>query len=209
MILYTNDDNIDSRIIKKAVEALKDGALIAYPTDSCWGIGCSTISKIALEKLRKLKKDFKNYTPTLICSEISQITLVAELNNRNFKFIKKYVPGPYVFILPALDSVEKTINQKRVEVGIRIPSVNIPRKIVEELGYPIFSVSASRKMADKSLWDDAYAEENLFVSGWELEDIHEIEFIIDAGEELPKRLTTVVDLSGDDIEIKRQGIGAL
>jgi len=209
MILYTNDDNIDSRIIKKAVEALKDGALIAYPTDSCWGIGCSTTSKIALEKLRKLKKDFKNYTPTLICSEISQITLVAELNNRNFKFIKKYVPGPYVFILPALDSVEKTINQKRVEVGIRIPSVNIPRKIVEELGYPIFSVSASRKMADKSLWDDAYAEENLFVSGWELEDIHEIEFIIDAGEELPKRLTTVVDLSGDDIEIKRQGIGAL
>lgn len=209
MILYTNDDNIDSRIIKKAVEALKDGALIAYPTDSCWGIGCSTTSKIALEKLRKLKKDFKNYTPTLICSEISQITLVADLNNRNFKFIKKYVPGPYVFILPALDSVEKTINQKRVEVGIRIPSVNIPRKIVEELGYPIFSVSASRKMADKSLWDDAYAEENLFVSGWELEDIHEIEFIIDAGEELPKRLTTVVDLSGDDIEIKRQGIGAL
>ncbi|MBP7553444.1 MAG: threonylcarbamoyl-AMP synthase [Spirochaetes bacterium] len=209
MILYTNDDNIDSRIIKKAVEALKDGALIAYPTDSCWGIGCSTTSKIALEKLRKLKKDFKNYTPTLICSEISQITLVAELNNRNFKFIKKYVPGPYVFILPALDSVEKTINQKRVEVGIRIPSVSIPRKIVEELGYPIFSVSASRKMADKSLWDDAYAEENLFVSGWELEDIHEIEFIIDAGEELPKRLTTVVDLSGDDIEIKRQGIGAL
>lgn len=209
MILYTNDDNIDNRIIKRAVEALKDGALVAYPTDSCWGIGCSTTSKIAIEKLRKLKKDFKNYTPTLICSEISQITLVAELSNRNFKFIKKYVPGPYVFILPALDTVEKTINQKRVEVGIRIPSVNIPRKIVEELGRPIFSVSASRKMADKSLWDDAYAEENLFVSGWELEDIHEIEFIIDAGEELPKRLTTVVDLSGEEIEIKRQGIGAL
>ncbi|HRU45105.1 MAG TPA: Sua5/YciO/YrdC/YwlC family protein, partial [Spirochaetota bacterium] len=94
MILYTNDDNIDNRIIKRAAEALKDGALVAYPTDSCWGIGCSTTSKIAIEKLRKLKKDFRNYTPTLICSEISQITLVAELNNRNFKFIKKYVPGP-------------------------------------------------------------------------------------------------------------------
>ncbi len=209
IVEYINLENINDKVIKKAIEILENGGLIAYPTDTSWGIGCSVHSKVGIEKLRRLKGDFKNYAITLICSKISQISELTELSNSNFKFIKRYTPGPFVFILKALDTVEKKINMKRVEIGVRIPDNPVPLKIVDFFGSPIFSITASKKMTDNTLWTEKYAEENLFEYGWELEEIKALDMIIDPGIALPKVLSTVIDLTGDEITIIREGIGII
>lgn len=207
MIDYIIPGNIDDRVLLKAKRILDDGGLVAYPTDTSWGIGASVQSNRGIERLRKLKGDFHKYTLTLICSNISQISQVAELNNFHFKIIKKYTPGPFVFILKAQYNIEKKVNMKRLEIGVRIPDYPVPIKIIETLGNPIFSITASKIMTSRDWWDIRYAEENLFESGWELEDIPEIDMIIDGGEPLPKVLSTVVDMTEEDIKITRQGIG--
>jgi tRNA threonylcarbamoyl adenosine modification protein (Sua5/YciO/YrdC/YwlC family) len=209
MIEYIILKNIDDRIINKTINILKQGGLIAYPTDTSWGIGCSVLSRNGILKLRKLKGDFQNYTLTLICSNISQISDVAELNNSNFKIIKKHTPGPYVFILPAKNKIEKKVNLKRIEIGVRIPLNPVPISIVNELQNPIFSITASKNMTSRDWWNIRYAEENLFECGWELENINEIDLIIDSGEPLPKVLSTVVDMTKDEINIIRHGIGKI
>lgn len=209
MIEYVFQNNIDDRIIHKAKNCLTAGGIIAYPTDTSWGLGCSSHSKSGIEKLTKIKGDIKNYTFSLICSNISQVSEVAELSNPNFRFIKKYIPVPYVFILPALDTIEKKINMKRIEIGVRIPENPVPIKLIEALNCPLFSMTASRIMTDISWWDAKFAEENLFEFGYEVEDIQNIDFVIDTGERLPKVLTTVINLTGEVPEIIRQGIGKL
>ena len=129
------------------------------------------------------------------------------MNNFHFKIIRKYTPGPFVFILKAQYNIEKKVNMKRMEIGVRIPDHPVPIKIIETLGNPIFSITASKIMTNRDWWDVRYAEENLFESAWELEDIPEIDMIIDAGDPLPKVLSTVVDMTEENIKIMRQGIG--
>jgi tRNA threonylcarbamoyl adenosine modification protein (Sua5/YciO/YrdC/YwlC family) len=209
MTEYVVENNLDERTILKAVKILKSDGLVAYPTDTSWGIGCSSRSKEGVQKLLKLKGDMKNITVTLICNGISQITEIAELDNPNYRFIKRYIPGPYVFILPALRSIEKKINMKRSEIGIRIPDNAVPLAIAEKLGTSLFSITASKKMTDTGWWDIKFAEENLFEYGYELEEIREIDLIIDTGEALPKILTTVIDLSAGKFEVVRHGIGEI
>jgi len=123
--------------------------------------------------------------------------------------IKKYTPGPFVFILPSLPHIEKKVYMKRKEIGVRIPSHKIPIQIVEALDHPIFSVSASKDITSKTWWDEEFAKENLLEFGWELDDIRLIDLIIDTGEPLNKTLSTVINLTGDEPEIIRQGIGIL
>ena len=209
MIEYINIKNIDDRIINKATKSLEQGGLIAYPTDTSWGIGCSVTSKEGISKLRKLKGDFSSFTLTLICSNISQISEVAELNNNNFKIIKKYTPGPYVFILPAKNKIEKKVNLKRLEIGVRIPSNPVPIRIINSLGHPIFSITASKIMTSREWWDTKYAEENLLECGWELENIDEIDLILDTGDPLPKVLSTVINMTTDNLNVIRYGIGKI
>jgi tRNA threonylcarbamoyl adenosine modification protein (Sua5/YciO/YrdC/YwlC family) len=209
MIEYVFPNNVDDRVIERAKNILLEGGLVAYPTDTNWSIGCYSNSKEGIAKLTKLKGDPKYYTLTLVCSNISQISEVADLSNTNFRYIKKYVPGPYVFILPALDLIEKKICMKRLEVGVRIPSNLIPKKLVESIGFPILSLTASKKMTTYGWWDPVFAEENLFEFGYELEDIENIDLIIDTGEPLPKILSTVIRLSENEPEIIRIGSGKL
>jgi tRNA threonylcarbamoyl adenosine modification protein (Sua5/YciO/YrdC/YwlC family) len=209
MIEYIIKNNIDDRILKKAKDILEAGGIVAYPTDTSWGIGCSVQSKKGIEKLRKLKGNFQNYTLTMICSKISQINEVAELNDFAFKIIKKYTPGPYVFVLKALNNIEKKVNMKRIEIGVRIPANPVSIKIIEVLGSPLFSITASKIMTNTDWWDNAYAEENLFECGWELEEIKEIDLILDTGEALPKVLSSVIDMTEDEIQIIRYGIGLI
>lgn len=201
--------NIDNRILDEVAKAMSIGKIIAYPTDTSWAVGCSASSKEGINKLRKLKGDFKQYTPTLICSKISQISSVAELTNNNFKIIKRYTPGPYVFILPALNIIKKRVNMKRIEIGVRIPSNPVPIAIVNWLDSPIFSITASKKMGSHDWWTPEYAEDNLYEYGWELEEIKEISIILDTGERLIKNLSTVIDLKEGQIDIIRHGIGKI
>lgn len=210
MIEYVQPHNPDDRIIKKAVSILQDGGLVAYPTDSSWAIGCSSESNKGLDALARLK-DSKKSKFTLLCSTISQISEVAVVNNETFKIIKKYTPGPVVFILEPRKNIEKKIGIKRAEVGVRIPDSQIPIRMVEELGSPLFTVTASKAMldmedmTDEYIWDNAYTEETLFECGWELEEIASVQLIIDSGEALEKSLSTVIRIEDGNAEIIRQG----
>lgn len=210
MISYVNIDNIDDRIISKAANILEGGGLVAFPNDTNWSIGGSIKSKAAIQKLKKLKGADSKYTFTIIGSSISELSEIAVISNSNFKIIKRYTPGPYVFILPALKKVEKIINLKRPEVGIRIPLNPIPINIIKALGNPIFAITASKVMTDLEWWDNSFALANLFEFGWELEEIKELDMIIDGdtGEPQEKHLSTVVNLTTETPEIIREGLGS-
>ncbi len=206
MIEYVIEESIDKRSLKKAVDILNSGGLVAYPTDSSWSLGCSAFSSSGLDKLKKLKGK-EPFVPTLLCSEISQISEFVQLQNGPFKIIKKLIPGPYVFILEPHHFLEKKMGIKRLELGIRIPSHKVPRALIDLLGHPLFSITASKKMTEEGWWDSVFAEENLFEYGYEVEDIPSIQMVLDTGEPLPKYLTTVISLKDDTPELLRQGIG--
>ncbi|MBN1409358.1 MAG: threonylcarbamoyl-AMP synthase [Spirochaetales bacterium] len=210
MIEYVSRFNINDRVLEKAKTILEEGGVVAYPTDTSWSIGASVLSVKGIEKLRRLKGDFsKKFPITMICSKISQIAEVAQLSTQNFKIITRLVPGPYVFILPALKKIEKKVNMKRLEIGIRIPDHPVPVKIIETLENPIFSITASKNMLHNGWWDTSFAEENLFECGYELENIEGIDLILDTGEDLPKVLSTVLRMSEDEISVVRKGIGEI
>lgn len=209
MIEYVYETNIDDRVLARADRILKDDGLIAYPTDSSWAIGGSTNSKEAIEELRRLKGGMKNYTISIICSDISQMSELSNIANPHFKLIKKLTPGPYVFILSARNHIEKKINMKRAEIGLRLPDRPIPRALVDVHGFPIYSVTACREMKNKEWWNYEFAEEHLFENGWEIEDIEGVEMVIDTGEPQPKLLSTVLRMTGNEVEIIREGIGPL
>lgn len=206
MIEYVQPHNPDDRVISRAVEFLRDGGLVAYPTDSSWGIGCSSESKKGLENLSRLREG-KRTQFSLICSSISQIATIANFDTGIFKILKHHLPGPYVFILNAIKKIEKKIAVKRPEIGIRLPDHAVPVRLVEELGVPLFSLTASRQMIDVYSEEPGYAEEHLFECGWELEEIEGLSLIIDSGEALERRLSTVVRLEYDTIELLRPGKG--
>ncbi len=206
MIEYVQAHDPDDRVISRAAAILADGGLVAYPTDSSWGIGCSSESKKGLENLSRLRED-KRSQFSLICESISQISTIANFDTAIFKLLKHHLPGPYVFILNSVKKIEKKISIKRPEIGIRIPDHVIPVRLAETLGAPIFSLTASRQMIDVYSEEPGYAEEHLFECGWELEDIQGIDLIIDSGEALEKRLSTVIRLDYDHVELIRPGKG--
>jgi tRNA threonylcarbamoyl adenosine modification protein (Sua5/YciO/YrdC/YwlC family) len=209
MIEYVYESNIDDRVLSRADRILKEDGLIAFPTDSSWAIGGSVNSNEAVAKLRRLKGGLKNYTISIICSEISQMSELSNISNPNFKLIRQLTPGPYVFILSARNHIEKLINMKRVEIGLRLPDSPIPIAIVNTHGSPIYSITACKEMNNKDWWDFEFAEEHLFENGWEIEDIEGVEMVIDTGEAQPKQLSTVLRMTNDEIEVIREGIGPL
>ena len=207
MIEYIVPTNIDDRVLTRAAGILRDGGLVAHPTDTSWHISCASSSAAGINRLKKLKGGARSYLFTLFASEISQVTDIAELTTPQYKLIHRLTPGPYVFILSAHRKIEKLTGMKRKELGIRIPSDPVSKALIETLGEPMFSITASRSMDDQRLWDTVYAEENLYSMGWELEAIKGLEMIIDGGEALSKSLTTVLDLTGEEYSVIREGIG--
>lgn len=209
MIEYVIPKNIDDRILKRASHALSSGGLVAHPTDTSWHISCGFSSKQGMEKLKKLKGGVKDYTFTLIASGIAQFSHVSQINTAQYKMIHRLSPGPYVFVLEALKKLEKITGVKRQEVGVRIPDEPITLALIEALGEPLFSTTAGRSMSQSGWWEPSFAEENLFEMGWELEELPTVDIILDHGEPISKCLTTVLDLTGEGIEVIRQGVGKI
>lgn len=208
MIEYVVAENIDSRSLRKAVQCLEAGGLVAWPTDSSWSLGCSVQSKVGLEKLRALKSG-QTFLPTLTCSSISQFSEYAILDSVPFRLVKRHVPGPFVFILEPTPALEKKLGLKRAELGVRLPAHPVPVALVEALGLPLLSITAVRSMTDPD-WDpEADPADALFEFGADVEDIPGVELVLDTGEPLPPQLTTVVSLLQDEPQILRQGIGEL
>lgn len=225
MIAYIAPENIDDRVLKRAAQLLSEGGLIALPTDTSWVITCALSSKQGIKKLRRLSGERDERHFTLLCNSISQIGDYCSMNNSQFRLIKKLTPGPYVFILKALLGTEKALDIRRKEVGVRIPAHPVSDKVIQELGEPLYSITAKRSMkssTEEEFWTNSadqaqesetaalppIPEEELFEGGWELEDIPGLDLILDTGEELPRLYSTVLDFTSGDVVLLRSGAGS-
>lgn len=219
MIEYVVSRNIDDRICQNAVRILEGGGLIALPTDTSWLVVCSFKSKEGIKRLRKISGDREERLFTLLCSDISQFGEFCSMDNSRFRLIKRLSPGSYVFILKTLLGTEKALEIKRKEVAVRIPSHPVPLAIIKALGFPLYSVTAKKTMIqqDADFFEEEEVEEGklpsipedlLFEGGWELEDIPGLDLILDTGDERPRIFSTILDLTGDEVVLVRQGAGA-
>ena len=224
MIEYIVPGNIDDRILTKAAKILHEGGIIAIPTDTSWSIVCSIKSKEGIKRLKTMSKERNERLFTLICSDISQFGDFCSLDNTRFRLIKRLTPGPYVFILKTLLGTEKTLSLKRQEIGVRLPDYPVPLALVNELGCPLYGITAKRSMAlnydEDSLPDslpdfeemddpdaEYYREETLFDGGWEIEDVRGLDLILDPGEDRNRIFSTVLDISSSDVQVLRMGAG--
>ena len=184
------------RYVNITVEALRDGAVICYPTDTVYGLGASISHKSALERIYQIKKISNSKLLSFICKDLKDVSQYAYISNTSYKLMKRCVPGPYTFILPATSKTPKKLFQKRRTVGIRIPDCQVCLMLVEVLGTPIISTSIPAG-PDEILNDP---EEIYRRFG------HQVDIILDGGI-LISEPSTIVDLTEDIPVIVRKGKG--
>ena len=200
MLLRIYSENPNPKEIKKAVDCLKNGGVIIYPTDTVYGIGCDVNNKKAMERVCRIKGlDIKKHNLAFVCYDLSHISaFTKQLSTSTYKLMKKTLPGPYTFILEANNSIPKLFKNSKKEIGIRIPDNNIPREIVKELGNPI----ATTSVKDKDMLIEYSTDPELIYEHFnKLVDI-----VIDGGygEAIP---STILDCTNNTPEIIRKGKG--
>lgn len=195
-----NPENPQHRKIMDVVEILKNGGLIIYPTDTIYGLGCDIHNKASVQKVMQIKKiDPKNNNLSFICYDLSHIAdYTRNLSTPTFKVMKKALPGPFTFILPASNKVPRILDSKKKTVGIRIPDNHIPRLLVRELGNPI--ITSSVKVEDEIL--EYVTDPGLIFDKYQ----NLVDAVIDGG---PGKLipSTVIDCTGTECEVVREGAG--
>lgn len=196
MLIKINPDNPQRRLIVETVEHLRKGGIIAYPTDTCYGIGCDIMNKKAIQKIYQLKQQDKNKPFSFICSGLTNISEYAKVSNYAYKTMKRLLPGPYTFILEGSKLVPKIMLTKRKTAGIRVPDNNICIALVEELGNPIITTSAATP--DGVLINDPSLIHDYFGS--------RIDIVID-GDIVYGKPSSVISLIGDMPEVIRKGMG--
>lgn len=190
MILSVNPQNPQQRLINRVSEALDKGGLIAYPTDTFYGIGCDLFNKKGIQLIYKLKNRPFKQPFSFICDSLKEISRYAQVSNYAYKRMKRFLPGPYTFILEGTRLVPKIMLTKRKTVGIRVPDNKICLDIVRTLGRPIISTSAGL--------DDPYSIQEAYSSY--------LDIIIDGGVLYPSP-SSVISLIGDLPEVIRKGKG--
>ena len=196
MIIEINPENPQKRLIRKVVEVLKNDGIIAYPTDTYYGIGCDIMNKKAIEKIYLLKQREKNRPFSFICSGLKNISDYAKVSNYAYKTMKRLLPGPYTFILEGSKLVPKIMLTNRKTAGIRVPNNKICLALVEEIGNPIITTSAT--MPDGSVFDNPSLINEYYHT--------RIDMVIDGGP-VPGQPSSVISLINDIPEIIREGLG--
>ena len=196
MLLKINHENPQERQLKKVVDILKQGGVIAYPTDTYYGIGCDIMNKKAIQKIYRLKQRKVTKPFSFICSDLKNISNYAKVSNYAYKTMKRLLPGPYTFILEGSRMVPKIMLTKRKTAGIRVPNHNICISLVELLGNPIINTSATGP--NNEILSDASLIHDIFLS--------KIDAVIDGGQVAGKP-SSVISLIDDIPEIIRQGCG--
>ncbi|NQT68492.1 MAG: threonylcarbamoyl-AMP synthase [Desulfobacteraceae bacterium] len=196
MLIEINTRNPQPRLITKVVEVIKRGGIIAYPTDTYYGIGCDIMNKKAIEKIYLLKQRDKIKPFSFLCSDLKNISHYAKVSNYAYKTMKRLLPGPYTFVLEGSKLVPKIMLTKRKNAGIRVPDNSICLELVKELGNPIISTSAS--MPDGTLFFDPSLIHDYFQS--------RIDIVIDGGP-VPGYPSSVISLINDMPEVIREGRG--
>lgn len=189
--------NPQPRLVKLIVEYLQEGAVIAYPTDSGYALGCSMGDKAALERMRKIRGLDERHNFTLICRDLSEISTYGKVDNATFRLLKRCTPGGYTFILPASSEVPKLLQTRRKTIGIRIPDHRIPIALTEALGKPLMSTTLILPNRPEPL---VYPEDVSEAVG------REVDMIIDGGY-CGFEPTSVIDCSLGKHVIIRRGTG--
>lgn len=197
MLMSINPENPQQRLIEKAVKILKEGGVVAYPTDTIYGIGCNIFNKKAIERIYQLKQKDKRVPLSFICSDLKNISKYAHISTPNYKILRHFFPGPYTFILPGSRLVPKLMLTKRRTVGIRIPDNKICLMLLETFGNPIVSTSATTQNDEEILNDPIDIEQKLGKC---------LDLVIDGGIS-GFTASTVVDLTVDPPKILRVGKG--
>ncbi len=190
--------NPQLRLVHQAVEIIDAGGVIAYPTDSSYALGCHIGDKKALERVRRIRKIDDKHNMTLVCSDLSEISTYAKLNNPDYRMLKSLTPGPYTFILNATHEVPRRLmHPKRRTIGIRVVDHPVVRAILDELGQPLMSTTLI--LPGQSL---------PMTEAEEIRDVLErqIDLVIDSGN-CGIETTTVIDLTGDVPVLVREGMG--
>lgn len=203
-ILYElNPDNPQPRNVEQITEALKQGAIMLYPTDTVYAIGCDINSKSAVERVRALKRLANDKPLTFLCSSLSNISEYAIVTNEAYKIMKRLIPGTYTFILPATKLVPRLVmSPKRKTTGIRVPDQNVCQALLESLGNPIVSTSAHSKDEDPNFMSLNFEKARLFDEFDKLVDI-----IIDDYGDLGFEVSTILDFSEKQPSLVRKGLG--
>lgn len=199
MLLHIHPQNPQHRQIKTIVECLQDGGVIIYPTDTIYGMGCSIFQHKAIERISRLKMVQPQKAQfSFICYDLSNLSdYTKQLSTPVYRMLKEYLPGPYTFILPASKQVPKILQSKKNTVGLRIPDNKIACAIIQELGHPILSASLPGEMVED------YTDPEIMKENFK----NDVDIIIDGGIGgiIP---STVIDCTGGDAVLIRQGAGA-
>ena len=196
MLIKINQQNPQQRLITRVVDILKNGGVVAYPTDTYYGIGCDIMNKKAIEKIYQIKQRSRSKPFSFICSDLKNISLYAKVSNYAYKTMKRLLPGPYTFILEGSKLVPKIMLTKRKTAGIRVPDNQICLNLVKELGNPVINTSATRP--DGTIFHDASLIHDYFGN--------RIDVVID-GSIVPGQPSSVILLINDIPEVLRQGLG--
>lgn len=195
MLLSIHANHPEPRKIARAVEALNAGGVIAYPTDTVYGLGCDIMNRHALDRLYAIKGMDCSHPLAFVCPDLSNIARYAVVDNQVYRVLRRFLPGPYTFILPATREVPKLVQMRRKTVGIRVPACEATRALARELGRPVASSTAARPGGDP------------FVDPHEIDaTFRGLALVLDggAGGLVP---TTVIDLTTAPPEIVREGAG--
>ncbi|PAK27122.1 threonylcarbamoyl-AMP synthase [Streptomyces sp. alain-838] len=191
-------DNPQPRSIAQVADSVRSGALIAYPTDSCYALGCRLGSRDGTDRIRSIRQLDNRHHFTLVCQDFAQLGQFVQIDNDVFRAIKASTPGSYTFILPATREVPRMLQHpKKKTVGVRIPDHVVAQALLAELGEPLLSSTLLLPGEDEPM-----------TQGWEIKDRldHVLDAVIDSGD-CGTEPTTVVDFSGGEAEIVRRGAG--
>ena len=195
-ILSVDPAHLKARHIDRAVEVLQAGGVIVYPTDTIYGLGCDITNKAAVQRLQRLKGRDPKKPMSFVCADLAHISIYARVSNFAFRILKRCLPGPYTFVLPATKETPRMLQSRQKTVGLRVPDHAVPAALGQGLGRPIISTSANR------------ADEEVLTDPVELEERlgGQVDLILECGP-LPVQPSSVVSLVGDRVEVLRSGLG--
>ncbi len=198
-VFHVHPDNPQPRLIKQAVEIVRQGGVVVYPTDSSYALGCHIGDKDAMERMRHIRKLADKHNFTLVCRDLSEIATYAKVDNPAYRLIKSLTPGPYTFILQATHEVPRRLqNPKRKTIGLRVPDHVVAQSLLQALGEPLMSCTLILPESDTPLSDPELIQSAL--KG-------QVDLLIDCGH-CGIEPTTVVDLVSGTPLVTRTGKGA-
>ncbi len=198
--LAVHPQDPQQRLVRRAVEIVRGGGLMVYPTDSCYALGCHIGDKGAMERVRRIRQVDAHHHFTLVCRDLSELGQYAIVDNAQYRILKASTPGSYTFILKASREVPKRLlNPKRNTIGLRVPDHNVVRALLQEMNEPILSSTLMLPGDELPLNDMDEIRDRLQ---------HDVDVVLDGGS-CGVEMTTVVDLTGDVPAIVRRGKGSI